>query len=173
MGPPASGGGEGSGGGLLPKPKKNPKKTFRCHRALSSPPSFPLAVHVWSFLPARISSAGRQHSFPTARLCLDIPTPPSVPLPPRRLHRKKKKRQNKCLKKKKTLQKFSLQSNKPKNYFRSFTLTRTWSHFVAEQRLLQCEVVGFFFTSMTSPTHDLESAHVQRQTIRSHRLVQL
>lgn len=37
-----------------------------------------LAFHIFSFLPARISSAGHQHSFPTGSLCLDIPTPPSV-----------------------------------------------------------------------------------------------
>lgn len=37
-----------------------------------------LAFHIFSFLPARISSAGHQHSFSTGSLCLDIPTPPSV-----------------------------------------------------------------------------------------------
>ena len=36
------------------------------------------AVHIFSFLQARISSAGHQHSFSTGSLCLDIPTPPSV-----------------------------------------------------------------------------------------------
>lgn len=37
-----------------------------------------LAFHIFSFLPARISSAGHRHSFSTGSLCLDIPTPPSV-----------------------------------------------------------------------------------------------
>lgn len=72
---------------LFPTQKKNQTQTFRCHLALSSLSA--LAVHIFSFLPARISSAGHQHSFPTGRLCLDIPTPPSVPLQPRRPHHKK------------------------------------------------------------------------------------
>lgn len=40
------------------------------------PPS--LAFPIFSFLAARISSAGHRHSFSTGSLCLGIPTPPSV-----------------------------------------------------------------------------------------------